>query len=293
MGPSVKAIFVLGRHRSGTTWITNVIASHPEVFTPSHPAHHGQHESAFFSAIAPYFNWGKSEEDRIALRLVFERSDFYQLSVNGIDDRDLSSIRSVFEYFRAFMDQAARSRGCNAWVENTPNHTLYLRELIDNYPDAKFVAIHRDSFEAIRSGVYHLDGESSLWMWVKVSIWTAVYESVLSRYDDELYVIEYWQLTQRFQNVCRDLIDYLGLKYEKIGNDYQKNTSFDDRERTKHPVMRPLSIGIVAAINIVPPIVIEKLSRTYLKIREDRLPEWLFKVFKGGLRDDMSSITES
>lgn len=45
----MQPIFVFGRHRSGTTWVTNVLMSHKKVFSPNHETHNGQHESAFFA----------------------------------------------------------------------------------------------------------------------------------------------------------------------------------------------------------------------------------------------------
>ncbi len=72
----MQEIFVIGRHRSGTTWVTNLIASHPKIFTPEHQKHQGQDESAFFSSVVPYCHMGSAETDRLAISTIFEHSDF-------------------------------------------------------------------------------------------------------------------------------------------------------------------------------------------------------------------------
>ena len=72
-----RPIFVLGRHRSGTTWLSNVLAAFPEIYAPAHELHHGTHESAFFSHLVPYCNGGRTAVDLLAIKRLFERSDYF------------------------------------------------------------------------------------------------------------------------------------------------------------------------------------------------------------------------
>ena len=71
-GTGLTKIFVLGRHRSRTTLLANIVASHPKIFTPEHEAHRGQHESEFFSSVVPYCRLADTPTDRLALRALSE-----------------------------------------------------------------------------------------------------------------------------------------------------------------------------------------------------------------------------
>ena len=65
---TARPIFVLGRHRSGTTWVSNILASVPGIYSPSHPLHKGAHESAYFSLLIPYCNLGMTAADLRAVK---------------------------------------------------------------------------------------------------------------------------------------------------------------------------------------------------------------------------------
>jgi hypothetical protein len=122
----VRKIFVIGRHRSGTTWVTNILASHHKVFTPTHEAHRGQHESEFFSSLVPYCRQGKTSTDRMAIRSIFERSDFWHLLFpEEAPSLDIDRL-GVLGYFEGALDEAARLRDCTHWVEKTPAEGAYV-----------------------------------------------------------------------------------------------------------------------------------------------------------------------
>lgn len=44
-------VFVVGRNRSGTTWLANQLCEHPDIVGVQHERHHGIHESAYFGLI--------------------------------------------------------------------------------------------------------------------------------------------------------------------------------------------------------------------------------------------------
>jgi hypothetical protein len=48
-------IFILGLHRTGTTWLANQINEHSAVAPVQHPKHFGIHESDYFTYIYGHY----------------------------------------------------------------------------------------------------------------------------------------------------------------------------------------------------------------------------------------------
>ena len=73
-------LFILGRHRSGTTWLANALATLPEVYAPEHASPRKTHESAFFSHLVRHCNHGRTESDLREIKRLFEHSRFFALT---------------------------------------------------------------------------------------------------------------------------------------------------------------------------------------------------------------------
>lgn len=278
----ITPIFVVGRHRSGTTWVTNILAAHEDVFTPQHEAHYGQIESGLFTLLR-YFNWGKTKQDRIAFQAVFERSDFFHLALGTQPQEAPSAVdRSIGEYFRAVMDQAARMRGCTYWVEKTPGHTLFLREIVEWFPDAKIIAVRRNILDVVRSLVYQASHNPSLFSWIRATAVTVAYEKIMSIYKRKLYWIKYEDLLEDFEGTVSRLLQFLGLDPSRLGsNIYQPNTSF----RGERPPV-PLGYKVVTwltflAVGLIPTFIVNWLVRFYVRSKRPPIPQWFFKVYGG------------
>lgn len=278
-------IFVVGKHRSGTTWVTNILASHPDVFTPAHEIHKGQCESAFFSSLVRYCRWGRHEQDRLALRAIFECSDFYHLAHKegwvSINIKD----RPVEEYFRMVMDQAADLRGCSFWVEKTPAHTLLLRYLIDRYPNAKFIAVTRDFESVVQSVVYKFLNRRSPIAWMSASASTALYEKIISLHRDNILLVSYQSLISDYHVESKRICDYVGLSSQSLVSTYRANSSFPEGRRTETFWVRFLVHSVRRFVDLVPAVVCEKVVYLLLRSRQGNLSTWFFKIFHGERRD--------
>src|SRR5919108_3944767 len=73
-------VFVLGLERSGTTWLANILASHPQAVAVQSEDHFGVHESIFFSHFAPAYGDLNEEHNFRRFATDFTASDYYLLS---------------------------------------------------------------------------------------------------------------------------------------------------------------------------------------------------------------------
>lgn len=280
----MKQVFVIGRHRSGTTWLANILASHPKVFTPSHEAHRGQHESEFFSSVVPYCRIGETQTDRIAIRAILERSDFWHLLFPeegpSIDIEKLG----IHGYFSAALDEAARLRDCTHWVEKTPAHTLLLGELLDAFPDATFVGVERDRLDMARSNVHRFANPKKLKDWVRVAVWNEIYVKIFRLYCDRVHVVRYENLLRDFDGELEALLRVTGL--DDVGNlqsNWAPNTSFENGKQPPEVAsLHQIVISVVALVfRVIPGRFCEAFARNRVKKLDKPLPHHFFRVFAG------------
>jgi len=74
-----RPIFVLGRNRSGTKWLTNLIANHPDVYCVQSESHGGVIETNLFDRADTSFGNPAIAENYIAFMAWFEQTDFFLL----------------------------------------------------------------------------------------------------------------------------------------------------------------------------------------------------------------------
>jgi hypothetical protein len=136
-------IFVVGMHRSGTTWVFDMLASHPQVA--------GVFESGLFSTklgFAPLFageHWyhdlDRLESDRRFFGTSFRLNQIIEREELTRDLRDLSG---------RWLSRALRSEH-RYLVEKTPQHLETMPTIAELFPGATFVHVIRDGRDMVVS----------------------------------------------------------------------------------------------------------------------------------------------
>ncbi|HYW75884.1 MAG TPA: sulfotransferase [Gammaproteobacteria bacterium] len=124
----MEKLFLMGAPRSGTTYVQLVIAQHPAIVTCNEThVFDGYLESMFA-------HWrGHLRDPRaIGLSACMDSEDFRALV------RDQAEL--LFEQMLA----AQPTDGCKLFLEKTPAHVLNWRNIVDVYPDARFIHLVRD-----------------------------------------------------------------------------------------------------------------------------------------------------
>lgn len=136
-------IFVVGLHRSGTTWIFDMLTAHPEVA--------GVFESGLFSAnlgVAPLFapeHWypdeGRLESDRRFFGASFR--------LNQLIDRE-EVLRDLRDLTGRWLARALQ-RDHRYLVEKTPQHLATMTTIAELFPGAAFIHVIRDGRDMVVS----------------------------------------------------------------------------------------------------------------------------------------------
>ena len=280
-----RPLFILGRHRSGTTWLANILASQPEVHAITHERHQGVHESAYMSHLVPHCGHGRTEADRQEIKRLFEQSDFFALSglTKGPDIGQLGT----GGYFRAVMDAGAGRSHARYWLEKTPANTLIARRLREVFPDAVFLAIVRDHREVVASLVYGFGDPASAYDWFRQSVLTAIYEKVIAA--SGATVIRYESLVQDYEGSLARILALLGLSPDSLPHsEFRRNSLYVE---PRPELLGWQSLAMRAGRWLVLPwpaafverAVLQRLDRT-----RGKLPPWFFappsEVSEAGVR---------
>lgn len=173
-------LFVLGHWRSGTTFLHELLASDPNLASPSGyqcfvPSHFLISEPVikpFLSFFLPkkrpmddmVLSLDRAQEEEFALVHLLGHSDYCWMFFPGHGPTDLNyiSLRNL--------DVDARAEWIDTWVHflksvtygaggdrrlvlKTPQHTARIRTILQVFPDAKFIHIARDPRKVFRSTI--------------------------------------------------------------------------------------------------------------------------------------------
>ena len=130
-----NVIFIVGCPRSGTTWIQQLLASYPKAKTGP--------ESYLFS-------WFIGPQLR-AWRREMGRDVFAGVGLGGYFRED-EFLRNLKLYMSILMQPMIGSlKPGEVFIEKTPNHALFVPEIIELLPDCKIVHILRDARDTVAS----------------------------------------------------------------------------------------------------------------------------------------------
>lgn len=270
---AVRPIFIIGAHRSGTTWLSNLLASVPGIYAPAHSAHRGVHESAFFSHLVSYCNHGREESDLLAIKYLFEKSDFFLLT--GLDSGPDIVKHGYGQYFRLVMEAAARRNKAGYWLEKTPAHTLYAKLIMEHFPDATLIAVTRDYRGVVQSKIYGFGDPGSIWQWLRQSAVTAIYERVIAC--SGAFIVRYEDLQADPGTTLKACLERLGIEASIDPTaDVGRNSSFDAKPPRFTRAQRMALLAGRAVVFGLPAALVERLATRWVRRTRAGLPGWFF-----------------
>jgi hypothetical protein len=180
--------------------------------------------------------------------------------------------------FRRLMDDLAVENGCSRWLEKTPTHTMFARELARLFPDAQFVGIRRDPLDRVSSAVRMYPPATSAGLrrqrLVLESIKTGVYDAVLrdfAAHNPRCLMIQYAQLRTARLDTLRRVLRFLKLPEVVEPNPIQGARSSFASAGEKANYLSPGEQAIVRVLYrsaaAVPGRTYRQLYGTYLRLR--------------------------
>ena len=209
--------FIVGVHRSGTTLLRYLLSSHSRLYIPP--------ESDFI----PYF-FGRDPHEQLAEERIAKIIDIIFTRYRFKDDWQgpRPEVRNLLGnlhhstpagFLNALYGAYARQNGAERWGDKTPIYASYIDVLYAIFPDAKFIHIIRDPFDAAISLLdkyeqdeMHIDIYFAARNWVRRI--QAVRASQRKLPPSNYYELRYENLVQHTEQETRRVCEFLGEAYE-------------------------------------------------------------------------------
>jgi hypothetical protein len=200
----LKPLFIFSLPRSGSTLLQRVLAADSQVSS-----------AAELWVLLPFVyalrEHGSSAEysHRWAN---FALNDFIRMLPNGKQDY-LSAVGSAtLELYQ----KATKSKDARYFLDKTPRYALIADEIMDIFPDGKFIFLWRNPFAIIASIVETWGGSKWDVSMCKVDLFDGM-ASLIDGYkahSDQVLTIQYESLLQSPENELSRIAEYLNLKFD-------------------------------------------------------------------------------
>lgn len=203
--------FIVGCERSGTTLLQVLLDSHPNIAIPyeSHIFHRFYNRMSVYGDLA--------EEDNNLLRFVTDvLNDVWirrwGLTISPNDFCQTVTERSFAGCVRHLFSMYAITKGKLRWGDKTPVHVLYVKEIVQCFPDARIIHLIRDgrdvseSLKRVTFAPPTILGNSKRWR-NRIDAFKAG-----RRYCDPLNVLEihYEELVGNTQQAMEKILQFIG-----------------------------------------------------------------------------------
>ena len=213
-----RPIFVLGAERSGTTLLMAMLGFHKRIAVPE--------VVWYYPRFRPYLHtYGDLTQARnfrtLAEEMVFGlKTPFWGLPVNPatiVDEIIARSETKTFEgLFAALLGKYADHVGKPRWGEKTPYNLFFVKEILEDFPNAQFVFITRDGRDAsadyLESSFGPTNIYSAAYAWKRSQ--NAVEEFRTKLPKDQWLDVSYEKLVHEPEAVLRGVSEFLGEEYD-------------------------------------------------------------------------------
>ncbi|MDP3921242.1 MAG: sulfotransferase [Candidatus Omnitrophota bacterium] len=147
-----KPVFVVGCDRSGTTFLGRIFGSHPEVAYVEEPEL-GYFVRDFSARLHRYLDI-EAKMRKLPCSETLGGRTYRGLSLLSEAEEaavQAECLQKTREFFHSLCDSSIRERGAKIFVEKTPQNDRCMNDLLNVFPDAKFVHIIRDGRDVAAS----------------------------------------------------------------------------------------------------------------------------------------------
>ena len=217
--------FIVGCPRSGTTLLQLLVATHPNIAIPP--------ESHIFDRFSKYFdNYGELEEYPNLKLLVKDLLEDYhirdwELGVTVGDFCAQLQEKSIKGVISLLMGMYTRKEGKVRWGDKTPQHTLYLNEIKNVFPEAKFIHLIRDGRDVAVSSSKIFVGPPSIYgiaqEWRK---YVFLFEQFKETLNPGSYIeIKYEKMVRNTQSELNRIFEFLEEEPIHIGTEVPNSSA--------------------------------------------------------------------
>lgn len=233
-----KPIIMIGAERSGTTLVMAMLGCHPRIAVPEVVWYY----SRFRPYLYTYGDLSKDEKFRtLAEEMVFGlKTPFWGMKVNPrtIVDEIISDVKekSFAGIYCAMHERFAHEAGNKPrWGEKTPYNLFFVKEILEDFPNAQFIFITRDGRDASADYLESAFGPTNIFcaaeVWKKCQNAVVPWRKKLT--PAQWMDVKYEELVKDPEKVLKQVCDFLGEKYNPAMLEFYKTDLAKARGATK------------------------------------------------------------
>ena len=234
-------IFIFGSARSGTSLLSRIIGSHPNIAVPF--------ESQLYNTFYPwlqYYGDLKVEKNRRRLvRDILSTEDLLDWTPRPDAEETLAAIEKYDFHgvVDALITEWAKKSGKQRWGEKTPWHIFYWKEIMEGFPDMKVIHIVRDgrdsslSWRNARFGPKHIYHLAVRWRDYLLRV-----DELKSQLREDMFMeVRYEDLLDEPEAITRKICDFIGEEFsEDMLAFYQGKVSYPTDKKNLSNLKQPL-----------------------------------------------------
>ena len=233
-----RPVFMIGAERSGTTLVMAMLGCHPRIAVPE--------VVWYYPRFRPYlYTYGDLSRDAnfraLTEEMVFGlKTAFWGMKVNPrtILDEILAELkeRSFAGIYCAMHERYARSAGSKPrWGEKTPHNLFFVKEILEDFPNAQFIFITRDGRDASADYIESAFGPTNVFCaaesWALCQNAVRPWRKQLAT--DQWMDLCYEDLVKDPVGVLKDVCAFLGEKFAPEMLEFHKTELAKNRGATK------------------------------------------------------------
>ena len=233
-----KPIIMIGAERSGTTLVMAMLGCHPRIAVPE--------VVWYYSRFRPYLHtYGDLNKDAnfrtLAEEMVFGlKTPFWGMKVNPrtIVDEIISDVKekSFAGIYCAMHERFAREAGNKPrWGEKTPYNLFFVKEILEDFPNAQFIFITRDGRDASADYLESAFGPTNIFC--AAQVWKMCQNAVKPWREklgsSQWMDVKYETLVKEPEKILKQACDFLGEKYAPAMLEFYKTDLAKARGATK------------------------------------------------------------
>ncbi|MCB2141176.1 sulfotransferase [bacterium] len=226
--------FIVGSGRSGTTLLRLILCSHSKISIPP--------ETWFIIQLIeelPIDRYLTTCETELALKIITSHYRWPDMGIDSNDFRDkVDKKMKLIDIINIVYAHHLKVENKSVWGDKTPPYIKIIPELIQLYPDAKFIHLIRDGRD-VAASFYRLQWKGK-WLSRSIIEWKESIEKYLSykneNIGDRILEIKYEDLVVHTERIIKKICGFIGQKFEPsmLNLENEILNKIPDREKNIH-----------------------------------------------------------
>jgi len=232
-------VFIFGCARSGTSLLSRILNSHPNIAVP--------YESHLYNVFMPWLKYyGDLSEDKNRRQLICDMHDILHDWSPRVDkDAAFNATKQydIHGVIDGVISSYSTAQGKKRWGEKSPWHVFYWKEILEGFPNAKFIHIVRDGRDSSASWMQARFGPKHYYMlakrWKEYLETVAEFKQAIGK--DNVLDIRYEDILADQEAATRKICGFIGEEYSIEMLDFHKNkTPYPTDNRNLENLTKPL-----------------------------------------------------